>query len=97
METIDNTTKNRYELKVGDHIAFIDYKVGKSGNVYLVHTEVPNEITRKGVGRQLVEEALEILNSEKKKIIPSCPFIKKFLRNNPGKFDHLLVEGVKLD
>jgi len=47
---IVNNTKSRFELNIGDKTAFIEYKVGKSGKMYHIQTEVPEDIGQKGVG-----------------------------------------------
>ena len=96
-KTIDNPDKSRFELAIGEHIAFVDYKVGKSGNWYLVHTEVPKTITLKGVGNKLVRESLNILDEREIKIVPSCPFVKAFIKRNLGEYGHLVIEGYNLD
>jgi len=95
--TVDNPDKDRFELNIDGMIAFINYKVGKSGNWYLVHTEVSEEIELKGVGSKLVRETLDILDEKDVKIIPSCPFVKAFLKRNREEYGHLVVDGYKLD
>ena len=97
LHTINNVEKSRFELAVGEHTAFIDYKIGKSGNWYLIHTEVPADIELKGVGRKIVKESLDILDEQGVQIIPSCPFVKAFIRRNWGDYGHLVIDGYKMD
>ena len=96
LETINNKDKNRFELEVDGKIAFIDYKVGKSGKWYLVHTEVPKGIETRGVGHKLVRESLEMLDEQGEKIVPSCPFVRKYIKDHPGQYEHMLAEGFEL-
>jgi len=97
VKTINNSGKNRFELlNQVELLAFIDYKIGKSGNWYLVHTEVVSSES-KGVGSKIVREALQIIEAMNVKIIASCPFVKAFIKRHPDEFGHLLAEGVKLD
>lgn len=96
LKTIINEENNRFELKVDSFTAFIDYKIGKSGSVYLVHTEVPKVLEGKGVGHKLVRESLAIIEENHWKIVPLCPFVKSFLRKHPDDYQQLLAEGAKL-
>lgn len=96
LKTNDNKTENRFELVLTDSVAFIVYKIGKSGAIYLIHTEVPDKFEGQGVGHKLVRESLILIEQTKNKIIPLCPFIKSFLRNHMNDFKHLLAEGAKL-
>ena len=95
-KTVNNQEKDRFELKIDDHIAFIDYKIGKSGKWYLVHTEVPKPISGIGTAHKIVRETLQLIDELNGKIVPSCPFIHKFIKDRPGEYDHMLAEGVKL-
>lgn len=96
-KTIVNEKENRFELWIEDHFAKIDYKIGRSGNIYLIHTEVPPEITHKGVANKIVKEALEWIRSHEMKMVPSCPYVKAFLKRNPDEYSDILADGVKLE
>ncbi len=96
LKTTRNSAKNRFELELDHSMAFIDYKIGKSGAIYLIHTEVPRELEGKGVGHKLVRESLEIIEKANLKIVPLCPFVKSFLIKHLDDYRQLLVEGAKL-
>ncbi|WP_420318522.1 GNAT family N-acetyltransferase [Ekhidna sp.] len=96
LKTIDNKDLNRFELKLDDQLAYIEYKEGKSGDVYLIHTEVPEILEGKGVGHKLVRESLEIIENGNFRIIPLCPFVRSFIQNNKADYQHLLSERAKL-
>ncbi len=97
LNTIDNPENSRFELKSGDELlAFIDYKIGKSGNWYLIHTEVVNSQI-KGISSKMVKETLAIIEERGNKLIPTCPFVKAYIKRHPDKYRYLLADGVKLD
>ena len=96
LKTQNNTEEQRFILQLEDAAAFIDYKIGKSGAVYLIHTEVPDEMEGQGVGHKLVRESLEMIEKDNLKIIPLCPFVKSFIKNHRSDYEHLLSEGAKL-
>ncbi|WP_370086345.1 GNAT family N-acetyltransferase [Ekhidna sp.] len=96
LKTRDNSEKHRFEIKVDDEMAFLDYKIGKSGDVYMVHTEVPEKLGGQGVGHKLVRESLEIIENHGCQIIPLCPFVRSFLQDHREDYGHLLSEKAKL-
>lgn len=96
LKTSDNQEANRFELKLDHALAFIEYKVGKSGEMYLVHTEVPNEYGGKGVGHKLVRESMDIIEKNDLRIIPLCPFVRSFLKDHLTDYENLLSERAKL-
>ncbi len=96
LKTQKNIDKNRFELVLDDTTAFIDYKMGKRGSMYIIHTEVPDEMEGQGVGHKLVRESLEIIEKENIKIIPLCPFVRSFIKNHEEDYQQLLAEGAKL-
>ncbi len=80
-KVIDNTAKNRFELEVEGHTAFITYRRdGKT--VDMLHTEVPKELGGKGVGGTLAQGALDMVQASGDKVKPSCPFIAKYIDKN---------------
>jgi hypothetical protein len=45
----------------------------------LIHTEVPSQFQGQGFGEALVRAALDYARREKLKVVPTCPFVRKFL------------------
>lgn len=96
LHTEHNKEQSRFELKMDNDLAFIDYKVGKSGNWYLIHTEVPDHLEGQGAGNKLVRESLEIIEKLDVKIIPTCPFVRTFIKRHRTDYENILAEGVNL-
>lgn len=96
IRTIDNKDSSRFELTLDAEVAFIDYKIGKSGDIYLVHTEVPKILEGQGVGHKLVRESLEMIEENDFLVIPLCPFVRSFIKDNRSDYLHLLSEKAKL-
>ena len=72
----DNAALSRYELTVGDDVAFIDH-VGEGDAVAFVHTKVPESMAGKGVGSRLVKGALEDARRRDLKVVPRCRAITR--------------------
>ena len=78
----DNTAAQRYELPVGNQIAFINYR-RTDGVVILTHAEVPAGLNGRGIGSALVKASLDMLRSQQQKVIPQCPFIAIYIQRHP--------------
>ena len=91
----DNSARQRYELEVGDELAFIDYR--RDGRVVsMTHAEVPPASRGGGIGSALVAGALALARERGDKVAPLCPFVAHYMRRHPEVRD-LLAGGVRLD
>ncbi|MDN3724570.1 GNAT family N-acetyltransferase [Aequorivita sp. SDUM287046] len=82
MRVIDNKEKNRFEAEVEGHKAIIEYSV-MPGILSLNHTEVPKELSGRGVASELTEKVLLQIELRGLKVIPVCPFVKKYIGKHP--------------
>ena len=78
----DTTQDHRFELDVGDVTAFVSYSITGSV-VTLIHTEVPESLSGKGVGSMLVRETLELLRARGAQIVAECPFVAAYIQRHP--------------
>ena len=84
----NNTAKHRFELKVEGHIAAAYYE--REGDVIAFkHTEVPAELSGKGVGSRLVKGALDQVRAAGLRVVAQCPFVKAWIGKNPAYADLL--------
>ena len=82
MQVIDNKEKNRFETVIDGHKAIIEYSI-MSGVLSLNHTEVPKELAGQGVASEMTEKVLQQIELRDLKIIPACPFTKKYIDKHP--------------
>jgi uncharacterized protein len=83
-----NTEAHRFELEVEGYLATAYYK--RSGNVITFeHTEVPPELSGKGVGSTLVKGALDQVRAEGLNVVAQCPFVNAWIGKHPA-YAHLL-------
>jgi predicted GNAT family acetyltransferase len=81
-ELINNKATKQYEFHIDGLIPRIMYQ--KSGDkIFLIHTEVPLELGGKGIANQLVKKVLEDTQKRGLKLVPLCPFVKKYLQRHP--------------
>lgn len=88
----DDPARQRYELTVGDGVAFIDY-LRDGGNVIMTHAEVPPALRGGGIGSALVAGALALVRARGEKVVPLCPFVVQYIRRHPEARDLLAGAG----
>jgi predicted GNAT family acetyltransferase len=88
-EIRDNPARTRFEMDVGDRIAFVNYRLAP-GTIVLSHTEVPEQLEGQGLGSKIVRGALDIVRARGLKVVPACGFVAAFIRKNPGYRDLLV-------
>ena len=87
----ENTDKRRFEVKLDDSFAFIDF-IRAEDKMYLTHTEVPSQMEGKGVGSALVKFAFQKIEEEERKLVPLCPFVASYVKKHP-EYSTLLASG----
>jgi predicted GNAT family acetyltransferase len=81
-ELRDNVAESRFEMDLGEEVAFLEYQRGADG-LHLLHTEVPVALRGRGAGSRLVRAVLDRARAEGTAVIPKCPFVKAFLKKHP--------------
>ena len=84
----DNAARNRFELEVDGHVAFLTYDRGAE-RLELIHTDVPDELEGKGVGSRLVKEVLAFAREKGYRVTPTCKFVRSYLERHPEEQDVL--------
>lgn len=67
--------------------AELSYEQPREGVLDLLHTFVPVEARGEGVGEALVETALDHARGNGLQIIPSCPFVLRWVEAHPEQAD----------
>jgi predicted GNAT family acetyltransferase len=84
----NNTELHRFELDADGHMAVAYYRL-LPGVITFTHTEVPNELSGRGIGSALARGALDIVRAQGLKVVAQCPFISTFMGKHP-EFNDLL-------
>ena len=85
----DNHDKQSFELETPAGLAIADYKV-EGGTIVFTHTEVPSELRGQGIGDKLARGALDMARERNLKVVPQCPFIRRFIERN-SEYQNLLA------
>jgi len=81
-EIIDNTDRRRFELKVGEDIAFITYEKD-NGRLILLHTEVPRSLGGRGIGSAMAHAVLEEARRSGRPVVACCEFSASYVKHHP--------------
>ena len=84
----NNIPEHRFELDADGHTALAYYTL-EPGVITFTHTEVPQELSARGVGSRLVRDALEQVRAQGLRVVPKCPFVSAYLGKHPEYNDLL--------
>lgn len=89
IQNSDKGKKGRFFIEENGQI-LAEMTYAWSGNKFIIdHTEVSDALAGKGIGKQLVQKAVEMAREKNVKILPLCPFAKGVLRQTPDYTDVL--------
>jgi len=91
-EVRDNPAASRFGIATGGAIAFVEYERTGDGRVALLHTEVPEALSGRGVGSTLIRGVLDALRAEGAKVMPRCEFVAAYVERHP-EYRDLLDDG----
>ena len=63
-------------------LAVLQYRFYKN-DIALMHTEVPEKLSGKGLASALAKYALEWAKNNNKKVMVYCPFVASYLKKHP--------------
>ena len=89
IELVNNEAIHNFEFVIDGHRSFIDYKT-KGDKIYLVHTEVPEELEGRGIAAVMVEKTFKYIEENGLKLVPLCSYVQSFLKRHP-KWDRILA------
>ena len=78
----DNEARERFELDVEGHIAFVTYRKS-SGAITLVHTEVPPQLEGRGLASHLVRAAFDHARDNGMDVLPVCSYVRTWAQRHP--------------
>lgn len=89
-----NGDAKRFEWNVEGKTAFIDYNLNTQNEIFLTHTEVPQELEGKGIGSKLVKAVLDYIKEENWTVYPTCPFIASYIKKHE-EYQNLVKKGLR--
>ena len=86
-----NAAEHQFEIPTGEGTAVLTYRM-VGGAIEFVHTAVPTALEGQGYGTALARAALEHARDLHLTVIPTCPFVRDFMKRHP-EFDNLRAPG----
>jgi predicted GNAT family acetyltransferase len=77
-----NENVHKYSARIGGDEAVVTY-LEEGETVVFTHTVVPEAQRGRGVGEELVRQALEDSRRRGRKVAASCPFVLHYLERHP--------------
>ena len=79
---IDNELEKRFELPFEGLLAVSYYHVD-GDRITLLHTEVPPQLSGRGVGSRLAHGTFEMIRQTGRRVIAKCPFMAAYAARHP--------------
>jgi uncharacterized protein len=86
-DVVRNEAAHRFELREGNDIAVLEYRLRGTDHLVLVHTGVPHRMEGRGVATLLARAALEYARAQQMRVVPLCSFVQAFLKRHPEYMD----------
>ena len=84
---------NRFEIYFDGELAgFADFRI-ENQMISYTHTEINPKFGGKGLGSQLIKEALDEALEQNLEVAPYCSFVSAYIKKNSEKYLHLVPES----
>lgn len=86
----ESESKGSYYVEVeGNKVGEMTYSKAGTDRIIIDHTEVDDSMRGTGLGKKMVERAVEDARRKKISIVPLCPFARSVFDKNPELRDVL--------
>lgn len=82
LEIVNNTEKLRFEAKLGEEFAIIEYRWYK-GDIVFMHTFVPEAGQGKGIAGKMAKFAMDYVRDNNLKMKLYCPYMISYVERKP--------------
>jgi predicted GNAT family acetyltransferase len=76
-----NDAEQQFEVTVDGHVALAAYEM-RDGKMVFTHTEVPQELSGRGIANQLAKAGLDHARAGKLEVVPLCAFIASYIKRH---------------
>jgi predicted GNAT family acetyltransferase len=84
----DNSEKGRFELSVGDHLAYATYRI-TDGRMLIPYVEAAVPLRGTGAASRLMEQVAAAARARSLKVVPLCGYASSWFRRHPEHRDLL--------
>lgn len=79
----NNERDSQFETNVDGHIAYAAYDLEHPDRIVFTHTVVPEELSGRGIGGEIVKYALDHARSKNMTVVPQCSYVAAYIRKHP--------------
>ena len=83
LDVLDNVGAERFEIRIGEDVAFLRYQK-RPGAFVLLHTEVPPTLRGRGLANLLAKVGLATARASGLNVVVTCPMVRAYLRKHSG-------------
>lgn len=91
LQVLDVPAEERFVVRADGAEAQLLYRV-RGDRFFLIHTEVPDALSGRGIGGRLVRAAVRRAESDHLTIVPWCPFARRWLKEHPDETSGITVD-----
>ena len=84
-----DAARQRFVIQIGDAVGLLSYSVVDETTLDYNHTFVPPALRGRGLAGVLARHALDYAAESGFKVVPSCPYVSRYIEKHP-KYAHLL-------
>jgi predicted GNAT family acetyltransferase len=77
-----NEGASRFECEVDGRLSVADYEI-RDGAMVLTHTEVPRELSGRGIAQKIVSAALDHARAHHLRVVAQCPYVAAYIERHP--------------
>jgi predicted GNAT family acetyltransferase len=85
----NNEQESQYETTIDGHTAVAAYDLEDPNRIVFTHTVVPEQLSGRGLAKELVKHALDDARRRNLTVVPQCSFVASFIKRNP-EYEDLL-------
>lgn len=74
---------HRFYVEVDDQTAYLDYSQKDRSTLDFQSTFTPPDLRGQGLASEITQRALDWARHHEMQVIPSCPFVRDFIDENP--------------
>lgn len=91
VDVTDNQDGSQLEIRADGELAELVYRT-RAGRLILVHTGVPESLSGRGLGGELVRAAIGKAAAAGMTIVPLCPFARSWLERHPDEAAKVAID-----
>ena len=85
-----NENESRFETTIDGHTAIAEYDLEEPNRIVFTHTEVPDELSGRGVAAAIVKYGLDHAREKNLIVVPQCAYVASFVKRH-GEYQDLLA------